>query len=147
MLERIFFLTTAFFSLLFLILSVAIESWPCGGVFTDACQVAVYATRPVGALICITIIVYAISVCLEVTQLYWKSLAEETQQIISYAAIACSAVGSLFVMSAMLAFYHRYSQSWSVILGSVGMTLGFSGTFQLVLKLLREKYSLGGELP
>lgn len=138
MLESIFFVVTTLFSLLFLILSVAVESWPCGGVFSNSCQVnpTGYPTKSVGALICCSIVLYAAAACIDLCQMYVQALDDYIRRILSYVALAICGTSSLFVVSAMLAFFNLYLRSWSVMMSLVGMTLGCSITFQLGMRLL-----------
>ncbi|VDM30500.1 unnamed protein product [Hydatigera taeniaeformis] len=138
MLESIFFVITTLFSLLFLILAVSIESWPCGGVFANSCQVNLknYPILPIGVLICISIILYAIAACMDLAQIYLHQLNDRVRHIVAYVALGTSVVSSLFVVSAMLAFFNLYMGSWSIMLSVVGMTLGCSITFQLGMRIL-----------
>nr|CDS33522.1 expressed conserved protein [Hymenolepis microstoma] len=138
MLESIFFIVTTLFALLFLILSVALECWPCGGIFSEPCQnnTIGYATKPVGALICIAIILYISSAVIDLCQMYLQILDDRLRKILAYVAIGVSGFGSLFVVSGMLAFFNNYLHSWSVMLSVVGMTLGCSLTFQLGMRMI-----------
>ncbi|VDL18513.1 unnamed protein product [Hymenolepis diminuta] len=148
MLESIFFIVTTLFALLFLILSVALESWPCGGVFSDSCQnnTANYPTKSVGALICIAIILYVVSAVIDLCQMYLQALDDGLRKILAYVAIGVSGFGSLLVVSGMLAFFNLYLHSWSVMLSVVGMTLGCSLTFQLAMRMIFDNLtSVGGE--
>lgn len=146
MLESIFFIVTTLFALLFLILSVALDNWPCGGVFSEACQTndAGYPTRSVGALICISIILYIFAVAIDLCQMYLQSLDDGLRKILAFAAIGISGFASLFVVSAMLAFFNLYLHSWSVMLSVVGMTLGCSLTFQLAMRMLFDSLAGAG---
>ncbi|KAL5108050.1 hypothetical protein TcWFU_008091 [Taenia crassiceps] len=67
MLESIFFVITTLFSLLFLILAVSLESWPCGGVFANSCQT------------------------------YLHQLNDRVRHIAAYVALGTSVISSLFV--------------------------------------------------
>ncbi|KAH9280345.1 hypothetical protein ECG_06981 [Echinococcus granulosus] len=138
MLESIFFVITTLFSLLFLILAVSLENWPCGGVFANSCQVNPqnYALLPIGVLICISIILYAIAACVDLAQTYLHLRNDRVSRIVAYVALGMSAIASLFVVSAMLAFFNLYMGSWSIMLSVVGMTLGCSTTFQMGMRLL-----------
>ena len=138
MLESIFFVITTLFCLLFLILSIAVESWPCGGVFSNSCQSdsVGYPTKSVGALICCSIILYIAAACIDLCQMYIHALDDYIRRILSYSAIVICGVSSLFVVSAMLAFFNLYLRSWSVMMSVIGMTLGCSITFQLGMRLL-----------
>ncbi|KAL5970482.1 hypothetical protein TSMEX_001777 [Taenia solium] len=118
--------------------SVSLESWPCGGVFANSCQVNIknYPILPIGVLICISIILYAIAACIDLGQTYLHQLNDRVRRIVAYVALGTSVISSLFVVSAMLAFFNLYMGSWSIMLSIVGMTLGCSMTFQLGIRLI-----------
>ncbi|EUB61578.1 FERM, RhoGEF and pleckstrin domain-containing protein [Echinococcus granulosus] len=95
-----------------------------------------YALLPIGVLICISIILYAIAACVDLAQTYLHLRNDRVSRIVAYVALGMSAIASLFVMSAMLAFFNLYMGSWSIMLSVVGMTLGCSTTFQMGMRLL-----------
>lgn len=145
MLGSIFFIVTTLFSLLFLVLSVSLKSWPCGGVFENSCQVHPYPLRPVGALISISVIFYLASACIDLCHMHLQTLDDGIRRVLAYAALGISGISSLFVVSAMLAYFNALSHSWSVMLSLVGMTLGCSLTFQLGMRIFLDSQAKGTE--
>lgn len=119
-------------SVFFLILSLAIPKWPCGGNIFDVCSKVVgtlgenYLTVGILIVIAILLMFVVLIVLLVMTFVHAPSW-------VNIIAAVVSIVASIFAVAAVLLFTDKASVSWSPLMAIVGTTVGIQISVMLVL--------------
>nr|CDS28896.1 conserved hypothetical protein [Hymenolepis microstoma] len=119
-------------SAVFLILSLAIPKWPCGGNIFEVCSKLAgtmgenYLT--IGVLIVIAILLMFVVLIILLVMTFARAPAW-----VNIVAAVVSIVASIFAIASVLLFTDKASVSWSPLMAIVGTTVGIQISAMLVL--------------